>query len=118
MIKIKRVYWEYDPKDGKRILIDRLWPRGLSKDKARIDLWLKDIAPTAELRQWFGHEVERWDEFRERYWAELDANLAAWQPLVDAAKHGPIMLLFGARDREHNQAVVLRDYLMRKLARH
>jgi len=117
-IGIARAYDTLGSGGPPRFLVDRMWPRGVTKDALGIEAWLRDVAPSTELRRWFGHDPERWDEFRERYWAELDANPAAWQPLVDAAKHGPIMLLFGARDREHNQAVVLRDYLMRKLARH
>ncbi|HXR50056.1 MAG TPA: DUF488 domain-containing protein [Verrucomicrobiae bacterium] len=111
MIKIKRVYWEYDPKDGKRILIDRLWPRGLSKDKARIDLWLKDIAPTAELRQWFGHDPGKWPEFQKRYESELDANKESVETLRNQLEDGPATLVYGAKDEQHNDAVVLAEYL-------
>jgi uncharacterized protein YeaO (DUF488 family) len=109
----------YDPPgddEGARFLIDRLWPRGVTKDALHLAGWLRDVAPSTTLRQWFGHDAARWDEFVKRYHAELDANPEAWQPLADAAKRGPVTLVYGARDREHNQAVVLRDYLLEKLA--
>jgi uncharacterized protein YeaO (DUF488 family) len=109
----------YDPPgdgEGKRFLVDRVWPRAVAKDALRIEAWLRDVAPGTALRQWFGHDPSRWDEFVKRYRAELDANAAAWQPLAEAAQHGPVTLVYGARDRERNQAVVLRDYLVEKLA--
>lgn len=109
----------YDPPgddDGARYLVDRVWPRGIRKDALRIEQWLRDVAPTNELRRWFGHDPQRWDDFVERYRAELDANRAAWEPLLEAASQGPITLVYGARDPEHNQAVALRDYLERKLS--
>jgi uncharacterized protein YeaO (DUF488 family) len=115
-IDIARAYDTLGADGHARFLVDRMWPRGVTKDALGIEAWLRDVAPSTELRRWFGHDPARWEAFRERYCAELDANPASWQPLAQAAKHGPIMLLFGARDREHNQAVVLRDYLMRKLA--
>ena len=93
------------------MLVDRLWPRGLRRDEAKIDLWLKDVAPSVELRRWFGHDPERWEEFRRRYAAELDAAPEAWRKLLDAARTGPVVLLFSASDEEHNSAVALRDYL-------
>jgi uncharacterized protein YeaO (DUF488 family) len=117
-IDITRAYDAPGPDGHARFLVDRMWPRGVTKASLVIDGWLRDVAPSTELRRWFGHDPARWEEFRQRYRAELDANPAAWQPLVDAAKHGPVTLLFGARDREHNQAVVLREYLLRKVARH
>jgi len=109
----------YDPPgddDGARYLVDRVWPRGIRKDALRIEQWLRDVAPSNELRRWFGHDPQRWDDFVERYRAELDANRAAWEPLLEAASQGPITLVYGARDPEHNQAVALRDYLERKLS--
>ncbi|HEY3537041.1 MAG TPA: DUF488 domain-containing protein [Trinickia sp.] len=109
----------YDPPgddDGSRYLVDRVWPRGIRKDALRIEQWLRDVAPSNELRRWFGHDPQRWDDFVERYRAELDANRAAWEPLLEAASQGPITLVYGARDPEHNQAVALRDYLERKLS--
>jgi uncharacterized protein YeaO (DUF488 family) len=111
MIKIKRVYEPYDAKDGKRILIDRLWLRGLSKDKAKIDAWLKDIAPSTELRQWFGHDPAKWPEFQKRYKQELDKNPEAVKELLGLLKDGPSTLVYGAKDEQHNDAVVLKAYL-------
>ncbi|HET9850382.1 MAG TPA: DUF488 domain-containing protein [Candidatus Saccharimonadales bacterium] len=111
MIKIKRVYEPYDSSDGKRILIDRLWPRGLSKDKAKISLWLKDIAPSAELRKWFGHDPEKWPEFQKRYKNELDSNKESAEALRQQLKDGSIILVYGAKDEKHNDAVVLAEYL-------
>jgi uncharacterized protein YeaO (DUF488 family) len=111
----------YDPPgddDGARYLVDRVWPRGIRKDALRIEQWLRDVAPSNELRRWFGHDPRRWDAFVERYRAELDANRPAWEPLLEAASQGPITLVYGARDAEHNQAVALRDYLERKLTHH
>lgn len=117
-IDIARAYDSLGQDGRVRFLVDRMWPRGVTKDTLRLEAWLRDVAPSTALRRWFGHDPERWEEFRERYHAELDANPQAWQPLVDAAKRGPVVLLFGARDREHNQAVVLREYLLHKLAHH
>jgi len=111
MIKIKRVYELYDVKDGKRILIDRLWPRGLSKEKAKVDVWLKDIAPSTELRKWFGHDIDRWSEFKVRYIQELDSNKVIVDRLREYMKGGSITLVYGAKDEIHNDAVVLREYL-------
>jgi uncharacterized protein YeaO (DUF488 family) len=111
VIKIKRVYELYDSGDGNRILIDRLWPRGLTKDKAKIDLWLKDIAPSAALRKWFGHDPEKWPEFQRRYKNELDANKESVETLRTQLKAGPATLVYGAKDEQHNDAVVLAEYL-------
>lgn len=110
-VRIKRVYESYEAGDGRRILIDRLWPRGLSKEKARIDVWLKEVAPSAELRQWFGHDPAKWPEFRKRYQAELKANPEAVKRLRDELKQGPATLVYGAKDESHNDAVVLRELL-------
>jgi len=110
-VRIKRVYEPHDSSDGKRILIDRLWPRGLTKDKAKIDLWLKGIAPSTELRKWFGHDPEKWSEFQKRYKSELDANKESVGTLRDQLKDGPATLVYGAKDEEHNDAVVLAEYL-------
>lgn len=111
MIKIKRVYESYDVKDGKRILIDRLWPRGLSKEKAKVDVWLKDIAPSTELRKWFGHDIDRWSEFKVKYIQELDSNKVVVDRLREYMKEGSITLVYGAKDEIHNDAVVLRGYM-------
>ena len=111
-IVLKRVYEPAIKTDGFRVLVDRLWPRGLAKAKAKIDLWDKDVAPTNELRHWFNHEEEKWDEFQKRYRAELRGNSQAVDALKQAMhEHEVVTLLFGARDEEHNQAVVLRKFL-------
>ena len=115
-IGVARAYEPPGDDDGSRYLVDRVWPRGIRKDALRIEQWLRDVAPSNELRRWFGHDPQRWDDFVERYRAELDANRAAWEPLLEAASQGPITLVYGARDPEHNQAVALRDYLERKLS--
>ena len=108
---LKRAYEAASPGDGQRVLVDRLWPRGVSKEKAAIDLWLKEIAPSTDLRQWFGHDPARWDEFHSRYRAELDANGEAVQQLKDVIRAGRTTLVYGARDEVHNDAVVLAAYL-------
>jgi len=113
VVFIKRVYAPADPSDGKRVLVDRLWPRGLTKERASVDVWMRDIAPSEELRKWFGHEPERWQEFRRRYHGELDRNPDALARLREMAEDGPVTLLFGAKDEEHNQAVALKEYLER-----
>ena len=115
MIRIKRVYEPVDPDDGTRVLVDRLWPRGISKEQVRLDIWQKDIAPSSELRKWFNHDPARWDEFRRRYFAELDKNSDAWKPLFKLAHSGNVTLLYSARDSEHNNAAVLKAYLESKL---
>ncbi len=111
-IRLKRIYAPPSEHDGARILVDRLWPRGISKLRAALTLWCKDAAPTAELRQWFGHAPARWDEFRRRYRAELRGGGAALAPIRDLLHRGPVTLLFAARDERHNEAVVLRDVLL------
>ena len=108
---LKRVYETPSAEDGTRILVDRLWPRGLTKAKARVDLWLKAIAPSTELRQWFGHDPDRWAEFQSRYRAELEANPDAVAELIAALRRGPATLVYGARDETRNDAVVLADWL-------
>ncbi len=111
MIRIVRVH-ELDPGvPGTRFLVDRLWPRGISRESLALDGWLRDAAPSDELRRWFGHDPARWEEFRRRYVAELDAHPETWAPLRAAAETGDVVLLHAARDREHNNAVVLRDHL-------
>jgi uncharacterized protein YeaO (DUF488 family) len=114
-VALKRVYDEPEPGDGTRVLVDRLWPRGLSKERARIDLWLKEIAPSRELRNWFGHDPEKFAEFRRRYENELasETGQTALVKLHDLAKRGLVTLVFAARDTEHANAVVLRDLLLR-----
>lgn len=112
--QIKRVYEEPSEDDGKRILIDRLWPRGLTKEKAKIDVWLKDIAPSTQLRQWFGHDYQKWREFKRRYQGELEKNITIVSQLVELLKKGNVTLVYGAKDKEHNDAVVLKEYLEKK----
>ena len=113
-VQIKRVYEEPSTSDGKRILIDRLWPRGLTKEKAKVDLWLKDIAPSTELRQWFGHDPSKWNEFKKRYHDELKKNREIILKLIEQLKTGKVTLVYGAKDEEHNDAVVLKEYLEKK----
>ena len=113
-VAIKRVYEEPSEEDGTRILVDRLWPRGLTKEKARVDLWLKEIAPSTELRKWFSHDPARWDEFQRRYRDELKTHGGQFALLKQEAARGPVTLLFGARDVEHNEAVILKKVLQRK----
>lgn len=108
-IRIKRVYEQPDKHDGRRILVDRLWPRGLTKEKASVDLWLKDIAPSTELRKWFGHDPCRWEEFKKRYLAELKGNSEQIRLLKQELGKGAVTLVYGAKDEEHNEAVVIRE---------
>jgi uncharacterized protein YeaO (DUF488 family) len=111
MIQIKRTYEPVRRQDGRRILVERLWPRGIRKETLAADAWLKDVAPSTALRKWFGHRVERWDEFRRRYRKELNANPESWSSILAASKGGTVTLLYSAHDREHNGAVVLSQYL-------
>lgn len=112
-IRIKRVYDSPSPDDGFRILIDRLWPRGLSKEAARVNLWQKDLAPSTALRNWFQHDPGRWKDFQARYAIELDQNIEAVEDLWQQARHGPVTLLFGAKNEKYNNAVALKAYLSR-----
>ena len=112
-VRLKRAYDPAAPDDGVRVLVDRLWPRGVRKEDAAIDHWMKDVAPSTALRQWFGHDPARWTEFRHRYAAELRDHAAAIDTLRDLARKGTLTLVFGARDEEHNDAVVLRDVLLK-----
>ncbi len=110
-IQNKRVYDKASPDDGMRILVERLWPRGVTKGKAKIDLWLKDIAPSAELRKWFGHDPVKWEEFKKRYWNELRHNQPVVENLRAYMKKGQVTFVYAARDEQHNGALALRDYL-------
>jgi len=110
-LRIKRVYDNPAKDDGTRILVDRLWPRGLTKQKARVDVWLKDIAPSTELRKWFAHDPEKWYEFITKYKMELDENNDQTAILKQYLKHGPVTLVYGARDELHNEALVLKQLL-------
>ncbi len=112
-IRIKRVYERPDTEDGTRILVDRLWPRGLTKAKASVDLWLKDIAPSTELRKWFGHDPAKWAEFKTRYHAELQANDEQVALLQAEIAKRTVTLVYGAKDEAHNEAVVLQEFLSR-----
>lgn len=111
-IRIKRVYEAPSAADGTRILVDRIWPRGLRKEAAAIDAWMKSLAPSSELRKWFGHDPKRWPAFRERYWRELDGEREAVEAIRRQAKRAKVTLLYATRDADHNNAVVLRDYLL------
>jgi uncharacterized protein YeaO (DUF488 family) len=113
-IRIKRAYEEPDREDGTRILVDRLWPRGLTKEKARVDLWLKDIAPSTELRKWFAHDPAKWAEFRSRYLEELKGNKEQLSLLRQEAAKGNVTLVYGAKDQQHNEAVILQTLLTAK----
>ncbi len=115
MINIKRAYTPPAADDGRRFLVDRLWPRGVSRAALRLEAWLKDVASSAALRRWFGHRPARWDEFCHRYFAELDGKPEAWRPIVEAARHGNVTLLYSARDTEHNNALALIRYLETKV---
>ncbi|MDE2260396.1 MAG: DUF488 domain-containing protein [Betaproteobacteria bacterium] len=108
-IRIKRVYEQPDRHDGRRILVDRLWPRGLTKEKACVDLWLKEIAPSTKLRKWFGHDPGRWEEFKKRYLAELKGNSEQIQLLKQALAKDTVTLVYGAKDEEHNEAIVIQE---------
>lgn len=110
-IKIKRVYEQPDTGDGKRILVDRLWPRGLTKEKASVDVWLKEIAPSTKLRKWFGHDPAKWKEFQKRYKQELKSNNEQVLILKEEVKKGIATLVYGAKDEEHNEALVLKELL-------
>ena len=110
-IAVKRIYEAPDKADGQRVLVDRIWPRGVSKEHAALALWLKEIAPSDELRKWFGHEPARWAEFRERYRVELDGNDEAVAQLRGLLGEGKVTLLYGAHDEAHNNAVALAGYL-------
>ena len=111
-LRIKRAYEPASPEDGERFLVDRLWPRGVRKEALVLAGWLKEVAPSDALRRWFGHDPERWAEFRRRYRDELKAQQEAMQPLRDALKRGPVTLVYSAHDEAHNQAVVLREFLL------
>ncbi len=110
-IRIRRVYELPDKQDGVRILVDRLWPRGLTKAKASVDLWLKDVAPSTELRKWFGHDPAKWTEFQKRYRAELKENDKQVELLMAEIAKGVVTLAYGAKDEDHNEAVVLQEFL-------
>jgi uncharacterized protein YeaO (DUF488 family) len=113
MIRLKRVYDPPSDDDGVRILVERLWPRGLTKGKARIDLWLKEVSPSPELRKWFSHDDTKWEEFSERYRKELDGNIASIRKIIEMASKGDVTLVFASKDAEHNSTVLVREYALK-----
>ncbi len=115
MIRVKRVLDPVEDIDGHRILVDRLWPRGVKKEDIIFEEWIKEIAPSTTLRQWFGHDPSKWEEFREMYWRELDAKQEHLKRLLFFVNRGDVTLLFGSKEREHNNAVALKEYLETKL---
>jgi uncharacterized protein YeaO (DUF488 family) len=117
MIKLKRVYEPASSSDGGRYLVERLWPRGMKKTALRIDAWLKDVAPSTTLRQWFNHDPKKWEEFQRRYRRELKANPDALRPILNAAQRGNVTLVYSSHDAEHNNAVVLKEYVEQKAGR-
>ncbi|HEY7354482.1 MAG TPA: DUF488 family protein [Terriglobales bacterium] len=118
MLKLKRAYDPPSRDDGKRVLVERLWPRGLKKNALHLDAWLKDVAPSPALRKWFSHDPRKWPEFQKRYSAELEEHPEAYEPISQAARHGPVTLVYSSRDTEHNAAVALRDHLQKKAGAH
>lgn len=117
MILVKRVYAKPGRADGARFLVDYLWPRGVTKQVAELKGWLRDVAPSPELRKWFSHDPAKWEAFQTRYFAELDCNPEAWLGLLRAAETGPVTLVYAAEDTEHNNAVALKNYLERQQER-
>jgi uncharacterized protein YeaO (DUF488 family) len=115
VIKTKRVYEKPAPSDGRRLLIDLVWPRGLKKNDLALDGWLKEVAPSGRLRRWFGHDPRKWREFRRRYFAELRAKSETWAPILARARESNVALLYGARDAEHNNATALKEFLTGRL---
>ena len=113
-IKLKRVYEKPEESDGVRILVERLWPRGLTKSDAGVDLWLKDLAPSTELRKWFGHDPSKWKDFKKRYFAELDNKGEAFSQLLDISSKGHVTLVYASKDEEHNNSVALKEYLEKR----
>src|SRR5437868_2451091 len=115
MIQVKRAYERPGSDDGARFLVERLWPRGGRKENLRIEDWLKQVAPSSELRQWFQHDAAKWDEFRRRYFRELEKHVDAWHPLLTRARRGRVTLVYSAHDTEHNNAVALKEFLDQKI---
>ncbi len=117
MIRVERVYGHTSADGSTRFLVERLWPRGIKKEALQVDGWLKDAAPSTELRKWFKHDPAKWKEFQRRYRSELDKHPEGWQPILQAARRGAVTLLYSAHDTEHNNALVLKDYVDQKLKR-
>jgi uncharacterized protein YeaO (DUF488 family) len=115
VLRVKRVYSLASEGDGFRILVDRLWPRGVGKDKAKVDLWIRDIAPSDELRGWFAHKEERWQEFKRFYFRELEEKKDRLDIIVEKLKDGPVTLLYGAKNTEFNNAVALKEYIQKQM---
>ena len=115
MIRLKRAYDPATTDDGVRVLVERLWPRGVKKTRLKLDNWLKDVAPSADLRKWFSHDPKKWPEFQHRYFTELRAHRAAWEPLLNAARRGRITFVYAAHDEARNGAVALKAFLDRRL---
>ena len=116
MVSLKRAYEPASISDGRRFLVERLWPRGVKKDSLHIAGWLKEVAPSTNLRKWFSHDPDKWNEFRHRYFVELDAHRDALQPLLDAARQDEVTLVYSSHDQEHNNAVALKEYLESELS--
>ena len=114
MVKLKRVYEPVSRDDGTRFLVERLWPRGLSKESMHLTAWLKEVGPSTELRKWFNHDPLKWSQFRTRYFRELDSRPESWRPIVTAARRGTVTLVYSSHDEEHNNAVALKEYLQAK----
>jgi len=117
MLKLKRAYEPASRNDGRRLLVERLWPRGVSKDMLHVEAWIKDVAPSTELRKWFGHDPEKWDQFRTKYFKELDAHPDTWRPILAASRRGQVTLVYSSHDEAHNNAVALKEYLQAKQRR-
>ena len=116
-MRVKQVYEPARREDGRRFLVDRLWPRGIKRETLSLDAWVKEVAPSDTLRRWFAHDPYRWDEFRRRYAAELDRRPEAWGPILEAARTGTVTLVYSARDSRHNNGVALKGYLEKKLTK-
>ena len=116
MLKIKRVYDPPSPNDGKRILIDRLWPRGLKKEDAKVDDWIKEVAPSTELRTWYGHDPKKWSEFKRRFFSELQRRQDLVEGIVSASRKGTVTLLFGSREERFNNAVALKEFVEARMS--
>ncbi len=115
MIQIKRAYEPASKDDGQRILVERLWPRGVKKEALRLDQWIKEVAPSTALRQWFQHDPAKWSEFRRRYFHELEKRANVWQPVLALARRGRVTLVYSAHDTEHNNAIALEEFLRAKM---
>lgn len=117
MLKLKRVYDPVSLTDGTRILVERLWPRGLSKERLHLAAWRKEVGPSTELRQWFNHDPSKWSQFRKRYFRELDSQPESWGPILSAARRGMVTLVYSSHDEQHNNAVALKEYLQARTRR-